>query len=240
MIYFDFHIHTHYSIDSAIQPRSVIKVAKEKGLSGIAITDHNTIKGGLEVAKQNDLDDFFVVVGAEIRTKLCEITGLFLNEEVSADDPFSVIDEIEDQGGLTVLPHPFRSPLIPRLIVQKKIPISLIRRVDAIEVLNSRTSSVCNERAFLLATKMNKPMVAGSDAHFYPEIGNVRVAISPFDSMEGLKMRILKGKTKIEGKPHLFMNNLYFQFLSLLYSRVGGVERWRSKKTQVVNVSKKR
>jgi predicted metal-dependent phosphoesterase TrpH len=223
LINFDFHVHTHYSADSAIHPRHIIKVARERGLSGLAITDHNTIRGGLEVAKQNDLDDFFVVVGSEIRTKLCEIIGLFLNEEISTSDPFRVIDEIEGQGGLTVLPHPFRSPLIPNLIAQKKVPISLIRRVDAIEVLNSRTSGVRNERAFLLATKMGKPMIAGSDAHFYPEVGNVRVAIPPFDGMEGLKRRILRGETRIEGKTNSFMSNLYFQFLSFLYSRV----EWR-------------
>jgi len=221
LVYFDFHIHTHYSIDSAIHPRNVIKVAKNKGLNGIAITDHDTIKGGLEVAKQNDIENFYVLVGAEIRTKLCEITGLFLNEEISANDPFSVIDEIEDQGGLTVLPHPFRSHLMPYLSTKKKMPINLIKRIDAIEVFNSRISRNCNNRAFLLATEMNKPMIAGSDAHFYPEIGNVRVDIPSFDSIEDLKMRIRRGQTRIEGKSHPFMN-LYFQFLSFMYGKVKG------------------
>jgi predicted metal-dependent phosphoesterase TrpH len=197
----------------------VIKVAKKKGLSGIAITDHNTIKGGLEVSKYNDHEDFFVLVGAEIKTKQCEITGLFLNEEISGDEPFSVIDEIKDQGGLTILPHPFRSPLVLNLVIQKKIPTTLLKRVDAIEVFNSRTSRVCNERALLLATKMKKPMVAGSDAHFYPEVGNGRMTIPPFNNLDDIKMRILKGPTTIDGKSDRFMNS-YFQLLGFMYSKV--------------------
>jgi len=223
LVNFDFHIHTHYSRDSTINPRKVIKVAKNNGLDGIAITDHNTIKGGLEVAKLNNLDDFTVLVGAEIKTTLCEITGLFLNEEISTNDPFCVIDEIKDQGGLTILPHPFRTPFFSHLDTQAKILINLVKRVDAIEVFNSRTSHVCNEKALLLAIKMNKPMVAGSDAHFYPEIGNVRVTIPSFENMDRLKEKILAGKTKIEKSAYSSIN-LYYQFQSFIYNRIRRME----------------
>jgi len=48
---FDLHIHSKYSKDSINDPKWIIKIAKNKGLNGVAITDHNTIKGSL-VAKK--------------------------------------------------------------------------------------------------------------------------------------------------------------------------------------------
>ncbi len=223
LVNFDFHIHTHYSRDSTINPKNVIKIAKNNGLDAIAITDHNTIKGGLEVARLNNLDDFTVLVGAEIKTSLCEITGLLLNEEISTNDPFCVIDEIKDQGGITILPHPFRNPFLSNLNTQEKIPFNIIKKIDAIEVFNARTSLVDNEKALLLATKMHKPMVAGSDAHFYPEIGNVHVKIPSFDNIDRFKENILARKTIIE-KTKSSSINLYYQFLSFIYNRVRRME----------------
>ena len=54
----DLHIHTKYSgigkfwklkfPDSVEEPRNILKVAKKKGIDIIAITDHNTVKGGVE------------------------------------------------------------------------------------------------------------------------------------------------------------------------------------------------
>jgi predicted metal-dependent phosphoesterase TrpH len=177
----------------------------------------------LEVAKLNDFDDFTVLVGAEIKTPLGEITGLFLNEEISTNDPFCVIDAIKDQGGLSVLPHPFRSFLFSHLDTQEEMSVNLVKRVDAIEVFNSRTRRVCNEKARLLAIKMNKPMVAGSDAHFYPEIGNVSVTLPSFENMDGLKGNILAGKTKVE-KSVYSTTTLYYQFKSFIYNRVRRME----------------
>ena len=216
---FDFHIHTHYSCDSTIDPRRVIKVAKNSGLDGIAITDHNTIKGGLEVAKLNDFTDFTVLIGAEIKTRLCEIIGLFLNEEISSKEPFCVIDEIKDQGGLTVLPHPFRTPLLSNLFTHEDLPLQLVNQIDAIEVFNARTSQVSNEKALLLATKLNKSIIAGSDAHFYPEIGCIKTVLPSTQNINGIKKKILAGKTTIVKSEYSSLN-LYYQFKSFIYNRL--------------------
>ena len=48
---FDFHIHSKYSFDSFMDIEKIIKVAKKRGIDGIAIADHNTIKGGRKVLK---------------------------------------------------------------------------------------------------------------------------------------------------------------------------------------------
>lgn len=41
---YDLHIHSKYSSDGVLDPEKIVKIATKRGLSGIAITDHNTIK----------------------------------------------------------------------------------------------------------------------------------------------------------------------------------------------------
>ena len=64
---YDFHTHTKYSADGYINPKTLVKVADKAGLTGVAVTDHNTIKGGLEAKKYGN-KNIEVIVGSEILT----------------------------------------------------------------------------------------------------------------------------------------------------------------------------
>ena len=66
---YDLHVHSKYSYDSFTSPEKIIKVAKKRGLDGVAITAHGTIKGGIEAPKIHKDKDFQVIVGAEIKTE---------------------------------------------------------------------------------------------------------------------------------------------------------------------------
>ncbi|MBA7650996.1 Ubiquinone biosynthesis O-methyltransferase [subsurface metagenome] len=183
----DLHIHSKYSFDSILEPKRIIKVAKNKGLDGIAITDHNTIKGGLEVEKINKDHDFLVIVGSEISTEVGDITGLFLNEEIKSRNSMEVIEEIKEQGGIVVLPHPYKG---------HKLNDGLISSVDVIESFNSRTGRYENFFAEELAEKYKKPTIAGSDAHFESEIGMAKTLINS-QNLESVKYSIISGNTTI-------------------------------------------
>lgn len=177
----DFHIHSKYSFDSISDPKDIIKVAKKRGLDGIAVTDHDTIKGGLETSKLCKGKNFFVIIGEEIHTDMGDIIGLFLNEEIKSRRCLEVIEEIKGQGGVTVLPHPFRG--------HKNIE-EIARHVDLIEVFNSRCSFEGNKKAEMLAEKIKKKVIAGSDAHSLREIGYATVY---FEGKNSLKKLILNG-----------------------------------------------
>ena len=61
-----------------MEPATILKVAKRRGLDGIAVTDHLAIKGGIETRKLNNDPDFLVIVGFEIETNNREdLIGLF-------------------------------------------------------------------------------------------------------------------------------------------------------------------
>lgn len=194
-------------------------MARRRGLSGIAITDHNTIIGGIETARHNSFDDLHVIVGAEIKTRVCEVIGLFLNDEIITTEPFEVLEEIRKQGGLSVLAHPFRSPLILYQAQKREAHFDLIKKIDAIEVFNSRTLPNCNKKALDLALKMNKPMIAGSDSHFYHEIGAVRTMLPPFKDEEELKELLTMGRTKIIARAYTPLTSIPFSVMSVIYDR---------------------
>jgi len=171
----DLHIHSKYSYDSLLQPGKIIKVAKKRDLDIIAITDHDTIRGGIETQKMNHDKDFHVIIGCEINTEVGDIIGLNLNQEIKSRNSIEVIEEIKDQGGYVILPHPFRG---------HKLNEYIISHSDAIEVFNSRSSIEENDQALSLAKKYNKGFSAGSDAHFALEIGMGRVSINHIDNAD--------------------------------------------------------
>lgn len=179
---FDLHIHSKYSSDGVMTPKRIVEVAIKKGLDGIAITDHNTIRGGLE-AKEHETEDFQVIVGSEVRTERGEITGLFLSKEVKSRDAKGVIAEIKQQGGIVAIPHPFDRLRHSAFSITDEDA----KFMDVIEGFNSRcVFGRDNRKAVEFALRHNLPVIAGSDAHYANEIGkggiitetnNVREAI---------------------------------------------------------------
>lgn len=184
MIELDLHTHSRHSHDSLTSPGTIVRLAKRRGLSGVAVTDHNTIEGALEARGSNNDPGFEVIIGSEVSTDAGDIIGLYLSEEIRSREALAVIDEIHDLGGLAVLPHPFRS---------KPPREDVVRKVDAIEAFNSREGSQSNSNARDLASRLGKPMVCGSDAHFGFEIGSCRLRVEGANSREG----IVSGRTAV-------------------------------------------
>jgi len=183
----DLHIHSKYSKDSMLEPAKIIKIAKKKGLDGVAVTDHGTIKGGIEALKINKDKDFQVIVGAEIKTEYGDVIGIFLNEEIKSQIFMQVVEEIRDQDGLVILAHPFRKSIT--------FPTDLLKYVDLIEGFNARSPKSLNEKAKELAIRFKKPMTAGSDAHLSFEIGKGRTIVN-----SEVKEELKRGDTKVEGE----------------------------------------
>ena len=77
----DLHVHTTAS-DGTCSPAEVVKLAKEKGLAAIAITDHDTISGYEEAKKAGEELEIEVVPGIEISTRYLgpvHILGYYLD-----------------------------------------------------------------------------------------------------------------------------------------------------------------
>ena len=78
----DLHAHTTAS-DGSYTPTELVRYAKKKGLSAIAITDHDTVAGVEEASIEGRKLGIRVIPGAELSTRMddCDVhmTSLFIN-----------------------------------------------------------------------------------------------------------------------------------------------------------------
>ena len=191
MIKADLHIHTVYSDDSNAPLERIIARCLEVGINCIAITDHNTIAGALEMKR---IAPFQVIVGDEIHTSAGEIIGYFLAEEIPKGLPAAeTAHMIKEQGGLVGIPHPFdrlRPSTIHRQTLEELVPY-----IDIIEVLNARLlfrrQSIMAER---FAQAHGLLASAGSDAHRPSEIGNAYVEMPEFNDRDQFLTALAQGR----------------------------------------------
>lgn len=206
---YDLHVHTSYSKKCGYtNPKNAIKAAIKSGLDGIAITDHDTIKGAIQ-AKEYSLGFFDVIIGSEITTNRGEIIGLFLSEDIESNKFESVISEIKNQNGLAVVPHPFdalrKSAFHPGT--------EDVKMLDGIESFNSRCIlKKYNDIAENFANKYNLMKTAGSDAHFLHEIGNAGIITENCDIIDAIRKRDLT----VFGRKSFLLNHAFTKYLILM------------------------
>ena len=181
----DLHMHTNHSHDCATDPEALIDHAISIGLGAIAITDHNEIDGAFEAQRiVREKDKPLVVIAAEeVKTTEGEVIGLFLTEKIERGMPIDeTIAEIQRQGGLVLMPHPFdRLHTIPSAATLHR----LLDEIDIFEVYNSRLMfDTFNDDALRFATKYNLVQSAGSDSHVLQGLGTAINRIPAFDGPE--------------------------------------------------------
>jgi hypothetical protein len=187
----DLHNHTHYSPDSILSPRDVVRRAREEGLDCVAVTDHNTVRGGLAV--QELAEGLQVIVGEEVRTADGEILGLFLTEDIPRGLPAAeTMRRIKEQGGIVGIPHPFDTL---RSALREDELNALVRQIDFVEGLNSRiVFGVHNKRAAEFGRKHSLPLSAASDAHCARELGRSYVEMPPFSGDQDFLASLREGR----------------------------------------------
>jgi predicted metal-dependent phosphoesterase TrpH len=196
----DLHSHSFFSGDGVSSPEELITAARNKGLQGLAITDHNTCEAvtymldkGLMRKDGQAVDGFLVVPGVEVTTAeghlLCIGTTLPDPLKLKGRPAREVCDLIHERGGLAIPPHPydlFRAGI--RFTTLETLPI------DAIEVFNAATTlRRYNKYAFKYAQLRGLPMTAASDAHHAAAVGTAYTILDTEDfSVKGVLNQILK------------------------------------------------
>lgn len=194
MLKADLHIHTKYSMDCDTPLEKIIERCLETGINCIAIADHDTIEGAVEM---QEIAPFPVIVAGEILTPQGEIMGMFLKERVPIGLPIEeAIACVKSQGGLVCLPHPFDT--FRGLRIDGARLDELAEQIDVVEVFNARTHfSAPISKADAFAEKHGIVKSAGSDAHSPGEIGHAHVEMREFDGKDDF-LQALKGG-KIQG-----------------------------------------
>ena len=187
----DLHIHSMHSPDSKTTAEQIIAQCKKAGIDCVAVTDHNTIAGSLEVKR---LAPFKVIVSSEIHTSDGEIIGYFLEKEIPKSlSAKETVRLIKEQGGLVGIPHPFDHRSGSG--IERSALYEILPDVDIIEVFNARCKSQdLNNMARDLAIKHKLLASAGSDAHTPGEIGRTYVEMPDFTDKEEFLKALAQGK----------------------------------------------
>lgn len=188
--FFDLHLHSDRSFDSLLSPKLIFTRARELGLRGFAITDHDFL-----TRIQSPYDDILVIPGMELTIEDIHAHLLAVGIQDSVDlglDINESIDMIHDLNGVAISPHTFSSkdgfPAIGDQIYD-------LETLDGIEVTSPR-DHIDNLQARKVASTMNLAKVGGSDAHHPSEMGfGQTVTKQPVDSIDDLLSLIRKKKT---------------------------------------------
>lgn len=182
----DLHVHTRYSYDSLITSEELVFYAKKRGLDGVAITDHDRIDGALKIAKETD---FFIVHGIEVSTSEGHVIGLNVQEQIpkklSVDE---TVDRIHEVGGIAVACH-------PTAFLKQGIGKNLSSKFDAVEVINASAFpfNYSVKKSQRIASELGVAGIAGSDAHYGPEIGCAYTLIDAELEANSITKAIRKG-----------------------------------------------
>ena len=189
----DFHIHNRFSRDSILSEDKFIRVALERGLTHVAVTNHNNVEGAIAVrdrAAALGVDEqLTVILGEEVSTSDGEVVGIFLQRTIprglTADQ---TADEIHAQGGLVSIPHPF-DPFRPSHIKPEPLErLAAAGKIDMLEVFNSRvTLSRHNDQAAEFAARYAIPGIACSDSHSAFEVAMSFNALPAFTTADELR-----------------------------------------------------
>jgi predicted metal-dependent phosphoesterase TrpH len=182
----DLHLHSIFSHDGQSSLEDLIARSRECGLDRIALTDHNTVEGAIELAR---IAPELTIVGEEAKTREGEVIGLFITDRLPPYVmPEEVMDLIHEMGGLTYIPHPLdrhRANFRPERMLQ------LADRIDIIETYNPWCEAGANAAAAGLAADLGKVTATGSDAHGIRELGRSWMEIdeyeNPADFLEKLR-----------------------------------------------------
>lgn len=167
--FIDMHVHTSRYSECAesLDPLKLESYALNAGLHGVILTEHNAMWCEEEFQElQNTMKSIILYNGIEVTTDERHhlvIVGVNKNtvfwKGIKSKEAISLANE---QGGVVILAHPYRSGL-PSL--------DIIKQVDAIEILSTSLSREESELAGHLTSYLGKSAIGCSDAHALLRVG---------------------------------------------------------------------
>ena len=168
---FDLHLHTtRHSPDSQMDPPALLRRARELGLDGVVITEHDWLWTEQELDElRAEADGLVVLAGIEVSTK----QGHFLVYGVT--DPFAVPNgigvaelcrEVHRQGGAVVAAHPYRWNQPFDDILKTEHP-----DLDGLELMSNNMDGDVRRRAAALNGRLKLAGLGNSDAHRVETLG---------------------------------------------------------------------
>jgi predicted metal-dependent phosphoesterase TrpH len=229
----DLHFHTRFS-DGINKVKTVAKRAMELGI-GIAVTDHNEIKGAIAIY---DYKELLTVPGIEITSSegshllvyFYDIDELkiFYQKDVQPfmghDIMTSLSLKMEDiiyraarYKTVIILAHPFCAAYTG--VCNLQFPPERLQRicdlVDGVEVINAGNINKWNLKCAVFGFNLNKAIVGGSDGHSINQLGQAVTYSDCKPNRDAFLDAIKEGRNKVVGKEIDFIKKFTSNSLKL-------------------------
>lgn len=214
----DLHFHSELS-DGRARVADIARRAMELGI-GIAVTDHNSIHGAVEIDRFKNV---FSIPGIELTSyegthllvyfydikSLLRFYSGHIQPAMGAEIMSSLSLELEDiiQRARTfetviIFPHPYCGSYtgIHNPYFQDERFEQLLDMVDGVEVINSENLNKWNLRSALLGFNLNKGITGGSDGHRLAQMGRVVTVADCAWRRRSFLDAVKRGKTRVIGK----------------------------------------
>lgn len=194
----DLHVHTVQSPDAHTRREDLPAIIKNRGLDGIAVTEHNKF----DPPKL----DALILPGVELSSRDGHILALGIHEDIPARLPADeTIRLIHSQDAVAIIPHPYDP-------VCQCVKISRLKtKPDAVETVNADALSfhISNWLARRDAKAFKLPQVGGSDSHIPQTIGDAYTLVDASSrSLRDILCAIRSGRVKAEGHATSVRNKL--------------------------------
>ncbi|MAG39115.1 hypothetical protein CMO90_03430 [Candidatus Woesearchaeota archaeon] len=235
----DMHYHTEYSADCSTKLQEVLKFAAKLEI-GVAITDHNSVKGNLIAQKQRKV---MVIPAVEVTTKNDKDLLIYFNNKsdmISFNEKVienhirkhtkfrfnklnlpteNILELARDYNALVSIAHPFTVfPKKSFYYFNREKNNYLMEMIDAIESINAIRNRKENLASYGWALSEGKGFTAGSDGHRLNWLGKALTCCKA-ESVEEFLDSIKKKKNILIGKEMKFPSKLITE-LTILKNRV--------------------
>jgi len=186
----DLHAHTRpLSWDSVLTPDDVIDLAKQRGLDGVAFTEHDYAFDPEEARRLQRRHRFLVFAGIEMNVEEGHALVYGLHRyEVAMHRLRDLVPRVAAVGGAIVAAHPYRrwmpEPVVLQTVVwddlheyrqalRRAEGVGLFRaeRLCAMDVLNGRGTRRQNRFSHELCAWLGLPRMGASDSHEPEDVG---------------------------------------------------------------------
>ena len=155
--------------------------AKEAGLDGVCVTDHDRFLDADEARRASSAHGLLVLPGSEVTTDEGHVLVFGLSRYIFGMHRVPFLGNLAGKaGGAVVAAHPYRRSYLPdasrgseryRRMVGSAAENPLHGIADAVEVLNGRGSQGENAFAHDLSVEIGLTGVGSSDAHRVEDVG---------------------------------------------------------------------